>query len=95
MKKYNPYGENFVIDRIALSDMMDSLEGLDGEDFVIDRIALSDMMDSLVGLPFERTEAEIQAQTRGAVHDTAEPGGGHADGGFYERKRDPVERDDP
>ena len=28
-KKYNPYGEDFVIDRIALSDMMDSLVGLD------------------------------------------------------------------
>ena len=28
-KKYNPYGKNFVIDRIVLSDMMDSLVGLD------------------------------------------------------------------
>ena len=28
-KKYNAYGENFVIDRIVLSDMMDSLVGLD------------------------------------------------------------------
>ena len=28
-KKYNPYGENFVIDRIVLSDMMQSLVGLD------------------------------------------------------------------
>ena len=28
-KKYNPYGEDFVIDRIVLSDMMDSLVGLD------------------------------------------------------------------
>ena len=28
-KKYNPYGECFVIDRIVLSDMMDSLVGLD------------------------------------------------------------------
>ena len=27
-KKYNPYGEDFVIDRIVLSDMMDSLVGL-------------------------------------------------------------------
>ena len=24
--KYNPYGEDFVIDRIVLSDMIDSLE---------------------------------------------------------------------
>ena len=28
-KKYNPYGEDFVIDRIFLSDMMQSLVGLD------------------------------------------------------------------
>ena len=28
-KKYNPYGEDFVIDRKVLSDMMDWLEGLD------------------------------------------------------------------
>ena len=28
-KKYNPYGEDFVIDRIVLSEMMDSLVGLD------------------------------------------------------------------
>ena len=28
-KKYNPYGEGFVIDRIVLSDMMESLVGLD------------------------------------------------------------------
>ena len=26
-KKYNPYGEDFVIDRIVLSDMMELLEG--------------------------------------------------------------------
>ena len=28
-KKYNPYGEDFIIDRIVLSDMMESLVGLD------------------------------------------------------------------
>ena len=28
-KKYNPYGEDFVIDRIVLSDMMERLVGLD------------------------------------------------------------------
>ena len=27
--KYNPYGEEFVIDRIVLSDMMESLVGFD------------------------------------------------------------------
>ena len=47
------------------------------------------------GLPSERTEGEIQAQTRGAVYDTAEPGGGHASGGFYEWECDPMERFDP
>ena len=47
------------------------------------------------GLPSERTEGEIQAQTRSAVHDTAEPGGGQAGGGFYEWQRDPMEGDNP
>ena len=28
-EKYNPYGEDFVIDRIVLSDMMESLVGMD------------------------------------------------------------------
>ena len=28
------------------------------------------------------------------MHDTAEPGDGHAGGRFYEWQRDPVERDD-
>ena len=28
-EKYNPYGEDFVIDRIVLSDMKESLVGLD------------------------------------------------------------------
>ena len=28
-EKYNPYGEDFVIDRIVLNDMMGSLVGLD------------------------------------------------------------------
>ena len=28
-KKYNPYGEDFVVDRIVVSDVMDSLVGLD------------------------------------------------------------------
>ena len=28
-KKYNPYGEDFVVDRLVVSDMMDSLVGLD------------------------------------------------------------------
>ena len=28
-KKYNPYGEDFVVQRLVVSDMMDSLVGLD------------------------------------------------------------------
>ena len=28
-EKYNPYGEDFVVDRIVLSDAMDSIVGLD------------------------------------------------------------------
>ena len=34
--KYNPYGEDFVIDRIVLNDMMESLVGLDEVDLVND-----------------------------------------------------------
>ena len=40
-------------------------------------------------------QSEDHEETRGAVHDTTEPGVGHAVGGFYERQRDPLERDDP
>ena len=29
IKKYNPYGEDFVVDRIGLSDVADSIVGLD------------------------------------------------------------------
>ena len=43
-KKYNPYGEDFVIDRIVLSDMMDWLVGLD-EMAVPKEIDLVDDMD--------------------------------------------------
>ena len=43
-KKYNPYGEDFVIERTILSDMMDSLVGLD-EVAVPKDINLVDDMD--------------------------------------------------
>ena len=52
-------------------------------------------MGAPIGLRFELTEGEIQAQTRGAVQDSAEPDGGHAGGGLHERQRDRVERDEP
>ena len=45
-------------------------------------------------LPFEQTKGEIQTPTRGAVYNTAEPGGGHASGGPHEWQRDPMERYD-
>ena len=47
------------------------------------------------GLPPERTKGEVQAQARGAVHDTTEPDCGHRSGRFYEWQRDTVERNDP
>ena len=43
-KKYNPYGEDFVIGRIVLSDMMESLVGLD-EIAVPKKIDLVNNMD--------------------------------------------------
>ena len=43
-KKYNPYGEDFVVDRIVVSDVMDSLVGLD-EVAVLDEIDLVTDMD--------------------------------------------------
>ena len=43
-KKYNPYGDDFVIDRIVVSDMMDSLVGLD-EVAVPEEIDLVNEMD--------------------------------------------------
>ena len=43
-KKYNPYGEDFVVDRIVVSDMMDSLVVLD-EVAVLEEIDLVKDMD--------------------------------------------------
>ena len=43
-KKYNPYGEDFIVDRIVVSDMMDSLVGLD-EVAVLEEIDLVNDMD--------------------------------------------------
>ena len=42
--KYNPYGEDFVIDRIVVSDIMNSLVGLD-EVAVLEEIDLVNVMD--------------------------------------------------
>ena len=46
-KKYNPYGEDFVVDRIVVSDMMDSLVGLD-EVRVLDEIDLNQRRNILM-----------------------------------------------
>ena len=43
-KKYNPYGEDFVVDRIVVRDMMDSLVGLD-EVAVLEEIDLVNDID--------------------------------------------------
>ena len=56
-KKYNPYGEDFVIDRIVLSDMMESLVGLD-EVAVPQEIDLVNDMDQ--DWMDDRSEPEIE-----------------------------------
>ena len=53
-KNFNPYGEDFVIDRIVLSDMMDSLVGLD-EVAVPKEIDLVNDMDQ-----DDRSEPEVE-----------------------------------
>ena len=56
-KKYNPYGEDIVIDRIVLSDMMDSLVGLD-------KIAVPREIDSVNDMDQDwiddRSEPEVE-----------------------------------
>ena len=49
-------------------------------------------MGAPTSLPFERTIGEIQTPARGAVHNTAEPGGGLISGRLHEWQRDPMER---
>ena len=56
-KKYNPYGEDFVIDRIVVSDMMDSLVGLD-EVAVLEEIDLMNDMDQ--DWIDDRSEPEVE-----------------------------------
>ena len=56
-KKYNPYGEEFVIDRIVLSDMMESLVGLD-EVVVPKEIELINDMDQ--DWIDDRSEPEVE-----------------------------------
>ena len=56
-KKYNPYGEDFVVDRIVVSDMMDSLVGLD-EVGVLEEIDLVNDMDQ--DWIDDRSEPEVE-----------------------------------
>ena len=56
-KKYNPYGKDFVIDRIVVSDMMDSLVGLD-EVAVLEEIDLVNDMDQ--DWIDDRSEPEVE-----------------------------------
>ena len=56
-KKYNPYGEDFVIDRIVLSDMMDSLVGLDEEAVPKDIDLVNDMDQDWIN---DRSEPEVE-----------------------------------
>ena len=56
-KKYNPYGEDFVVDRIVLSDMMDSLVGLDEVAVPQEIDLVSDMDQDWID---DRSEPEVE-----------------------------------
>ena len=56
-KKYNPYGEDFVIDRIVLSDMMESLVGLDEVAVPREINLVNDMDQDWID---DRSETEIE-----------------------------------
>ena len=56
-KKYNPYGEDFVVDRIVVSDVMDSLVGLD-EVAMLEEIDLVNDMDQ--DWIDDRSEPEVE-----------------------------------
>ena len=62
-KKYNPYGEDFVVDRIVVSDMMDSLIGLD-EVALLEEIDLVNDMDQdwIDNRPEPEVEFEREAE---------------------------------
>ena len=56
-KKYNPYGEDFVKDRIVLSDMMESLVGLDEVALPRDIGVINDMDQDWID---DRSEPEVE-----------------------------------
>ena len=56
-KKYNPYGEDFVVDRIVVSDVMDSLVGLDEVTVLEDIDLVNDMDQDWID---DRSEPEVE-----------------------------------
>ena len=66
-KKYNSYGEDFVVDRIVVSDLMNSLVGLD-EVTVLEDIDLVNDMDQDWIDDRSETEVEFEPETE-QTHD--------------------------
>ena len=56
-KKYNPYGEDFVVDRIVVSDVMDSLVGLDAVAMLEEIDLVNDMDQDWID---DRSEPEVE-----------------------------------
>ena len=56
-KKYNPYGEDFVVDRIVVSHMMDSLVGLDEVAMLEEIDFVNDMDQDWID---DRSEPEVE-----------------------------------
>ena len=59
-KKYNPYGEDFVIDRIVLSDIMGSLVELDEVAVPKEIDLVNDMDQNWID---DRSEPEVEFET--------------------------------
>ena len=66
-KKYNPYGDDFVLDRIFLSDMLDSLLGLD-EVLVLQEIDLDNDTEQDWIDDCSETEVKFEPETE-QMHD--------------------------
>ena len=56
-KKYNPYGEDFVVDRIVVSDVIDSLVGLDKVAMLEEIDLVNDMDQDWID---DRSEPEVE-----------------------------------
>ncbi|XP_063727111.1 uncharacterized protein LOC134854685 [Symsagittifera roscoffensis] len=64
-KKYKPYGEDFVIDRIVLSDMMESLKGLDEVAVAREIDLVNDMDQDWID---DRSEPEVEFEPEGMFY---------------------------